>query len=212
MKLQGRFIIGALVGAIGGFGMSTANAATKLNGLTVFTPSAPTSILKVRAKSWRDPAFGNLGWVHHSSWGTFSVAKAKLVTIKAVSKVAGLHPGLTVWSRGKADVAPNMYVNDHMYTQNTNIVEFAARDETANIPLGNIVMQVVAYGYDQDGNTEKASFLKGVKDNIPGQLTLKFMALPGVDYQFVLGGFNPDASFSAGLTMKHAVEVTVSGQ
>jgi len=129
-----------------------------------------------------------------------------------------LHPGVTVWYRGADDTAPDTYVPDHFYSQNANFVEFGAKDETTSELIGNISMQNVAYNYDLDGNIDAATkkpmrpwgILKGLKDNVSGQMTLDFTTLKPGTYMFVVGGFNPDSTVTS--TAKHPITVTVSGQ
>lgn len=221
MKLQGKFIISALVFAISGLAMSTANAATKPARIVAFTPKTPKSILKIKRASWRDALFGDTGWTHNSDWGRFSTTKGKVVTIKLVTKVQGLHPGITVWYRGVKDTAPDTYVPDHFYQQNASISEFGAKDETTNKAIGNILMTLVAHGYDNDGHANGYGVddngkiirtppvgVNGIKDKVSGQVILKFKAPQTGSYQFVVGGFNPTKAFDG--VKKHEVTAIVS--
>jgi hypothetical protein len=208
MKLNRKFFVKALAFAVAGLIVSAAQAATKPASIAAFTPSVPKRILKVKKSSWRDPAFGNMGWTHSSDWGKFTVAKGKTVSIKLVSKVAGFHPAITVWHRGADDTASDTYVVDHFYQQNANLFQFGAKDEANGKELGNISMQIVAYGYDQDGNTLKPVNMNGLKDKVSGQMTLTFKTLMPGNYQFVVGGFNSSANVDG--TMKHNVETTVT--
>ena len=189
---------------------SVATAATSPASITAFTGSVSTKTLQVRPKSWRDPAFGNMGWTHHSAWGSFKAGASKMVTIKVASTVPGLYPAVTVWHRGADDTAPNKYVVDHFYPQNANTYQKGAKDEATAAQLGDISMQVVAYGYDQDGHTARPANLNGKVDRKPGEITLTFRTPKSGDYMFVIGGFNPAKTVNA--TIKHPVTTTVNIQ
>lgn len=220
MKLNRKFVVNAVALAVVGLSVSAVHAATAPTRVLAFTPSAAKGVLAVKKSSWRDSAFGDMGWTHSSDWGKFSTTKGKTVTIKLVSTVKGLHPGITVWSRGKDDTAPDTFVVDHFYAQNANLYEAGAKNETNNKDLGNISMKVVAYGYDQDGQTSYGldedgkqiltppAGMNGIKDKVSGQLVLTFKAPRDGNYMFVVGGFNPLASVDA--TKKHNVTTTVS--
>jgi hypothetical protein len=191
--LRPLFTTVAITAAAGVFVASAAHAATIPAKIVRFTPAKPIKTLQVRATSWRDPAFGDMGWTHNSAWGRFTAQAGEIITITANSGNPEVHPGISVWYRGKDDTAPNTYVADHFYPQNVDQVVFGARDETTNEDIGDIVMTIVAYGYDQDGNTEEVP-LHGKTDGIPGRLRLTFRAKETGVYLFVLGGFNPGAS------------------
>jgi hypothetical protein len=99
-------------------------------------------------------------------------------------------------------------VRDHFYPQNANFFEFGVKDEKNGKALGNISMQIVAYGYDQDANKLKPAGMNGIKDNIPGQLELTFQTKEPGHYQFVVGGFNPNPTVDG--KTKHDVKTTVT--
>lgn len=187
-----------------------AAAATSPTSIAEYNEKSPIQTLKTKATSWRDPAFGDMGWTHNSAWGKFQAKKGQTVTITAISSEAGLHPGITVWFRGKLDTAPDNYVADHFYAQNANQFVLGASDEKTGLTVGNIVMKVAKYGYDQDGNTQQAEGLNGVKDGIPGQVELSFKAPQTGNYVFVLGGFNPDAGIDSATLFDVETEVVVS--
>ncbi|WP_394754267.1 copper(I)-binding protein CorA [Crenothrix sp.] len=221
MKLNQKLIVSALTFAVVAFSLSTANAATKPTRFAAFTPKTPKYILKIKRASWRDPLFGDMGWTHSSDWGKFSTTKGKVIKITLITKVPGLHPGITVWHRGANDTAPDIYVQDHFYQQNASISEFGAKDEATGKAIGNIFMRHIGNGYDNDGHTNGYGFddngnkilkapagVKGIKDKIPGQLVLTFKAPLSGNYQFVVGGFNPIKAFDG--KNKHEVTATVS--
>lgn len=190
------------------FVAGTAHATTSPSKIVRFTAAKPTSVLQTKSTSWRDPAFGDMGWTHNSSWGRFTATKGQTVTISAVSSNPKIHPGLSVWSRGKADTAPNQYVADHFYAQNANQFVLGAKDEETGEVVGNIVMKIAAYGYDQDGNKATVPTLNGQKDGVPGQLDLAFIVKQTGTYMFVLGGFNPNKGVDPAAL--NDVETTVS--
>jgi hypothetical protein len=222
MKINRKFIANAIAFAVAIGAISVAQAATQPASIKAFTvPTGPKITLNVKKSSWRDAAFGDMGWTHSSDWGKFTTKMAnKMVTIKLVSGVAGLHPGVTVWYRGKDDTAPDTYVVDHFYPQNANVYEAGAKDETTNKALGNIAMKVVAYGYDGDGHKDYGLDEDGkkiltppvgmnaIKDGVPGILTLTFNARKAGNYMFVVGGFNSAATVNP--AVKHGVVTTVS--
>ncbi|MDD2723732.1 MAG: copper(I)-binding protein CorA [Methylovulum sp.] len=191
-------------------GLFTASsfAATQPAEITNFNARRTHDVFTVKSKGWSDPAFGDMGWTHFSDWGSFTAKRHQKVTIKLVSETVGIHPGVTVWFRGADDTAPDSYVVDHFYPQYANFTKFGAVDETTGESLGNIVMRVVAYGYDQDGNTKVVRRFKGIKDNVPGQLELTFTAPARGQYQFVVGGINPDAGVDN--TPKYNIDTTVT--
>lgn len=211
MKSNRQFVINTLSLAVAGlFVSSLACAATKPSRIATFSAAIPDNVLNVKSSSWRDPAFGDMGWTHSSDWGKFLAKKGQTVTITAISNTPGLHPGITVWFRGADDTAPNTYVVDHFYPQNANTVEFGAKDESTGASIGNIVMKVVDYGYDQDGNSKRPRMMNGITDNVPGQLVLTFKAPQRGYYTFVLGGFNPDAGVDT--SVKHNIDTNVTVQ
>lgn len=190
----------------------TATAATQPGHIAKFNATTMTdAVLSVRPKSWRDPAFGDMGWTHHSDWGTVWVKAGQTVTITATSANAGVHPGITVWRRGADDTAPNTYVVDHFYPQNANTVEFGAVDETTGQALGNIIMKVVKFGYDKDGNSKGVLSMNPIKDGVPGKLVLTFTSTKGGAHMFVVGGFNPDAGVDSSVKYDINTNVTVTG-
>jgi hypothetical protein len=175
---------------------SAAYATTQPSAIASFTAEAPTQTLTARFKSWRDPAFGDMGWTHHSSWGSFQATKGQMVTITVNSPdAADFHPGVTVWYRDTdKDTAPDTYVNDHFYVQNAPQFVLSAKDETSGEVVGNIVMRAAAWGYDADGiKGAKIPGLNGQKNGTPGQLVLKFKAKNTGTYLFVEGGLLPGA-------------------
>jgi hypothetical protein len=222
MKISRKFIVNAVTFALAIAVASIAEAATQPASIKAFTvPTGPNITLNVKKSSWRDPAFGDMGWTHSSDWGKFTTKMAnKMVTIKLVSKVAGLHPAVTVWYRGKDDTAPDTYMVDHFYPQNANVYEKGAKDETTNKAIGDISMKVAAYGYDGDGHKDYGLDEDGkkiltppigmnaVKDGKPGTLSLTFKAAKAGNYVFVVGGFNSAATVDA--AVKHGVVTTVS--
>ncbi|WP_140396780.1 copper(I)-binding protein CorA [Crenothrix polyspora] len=222
MTLNRKLIINTVALAIVSFSLSSAYAATKPAGIAVFAlPTGPAKTFSVKKSSWRDPAFGDMGWSHSSSWGKITTKMQNVtVTIKMVAKTAGLHPGITVWYRGKDDTAPDTYVADHFYPQNANVYESGAKDETTNKDLGTIAMKVVAYGYDGDGhkdyglNDDGSKILtppegmKAIKDKISGTVTLSFKAVKAGTYMFAVGGFNPAAGVNGAIN--HNIVTTLS--
>jgi len=141
--------------------------------------------------------FGDAGWTHNSGWGTVSATKGQTVTITATADDKGVHPGATVWYRDPVkDTVADKYVPDHFYPQNANQFKMKATDETTSEALGNIVMKYIVHGYDQDKNTVTDTLLKGKKDGAAGKLVLSFKAPADGVYMFVIGGFNPDASYT----------------
>lgn len=187
-----------------------AAAATIPTSIAEYSEKSPIQTLKTKATSWRDPAFGDMGWTHNSAWGTFQAQKGQTVTITAIAGEAGLHPGITVWFRGKRDTAPDNYVADHFYAQNANQFVLGASDEKTGSTIGNIVMKAVKYGYDQDGNKQQVADLNGAKDGVPGQLELSFTAPQTGNYLFVLGGFNPDAGIDTATPFGVDTEVQIA--
>jgi hypothetical protein len=206
MKLKSKFVVNAMTLAATGFAMSASYAATQPTRVVDFSP-----VFKVKATSWRDPAFGNDGWAHNSDWGKLTAKAGKMITITLSSTVAGFHPAITVWYRGAADTAPDSYIPDHFYTQNEDFNEPGAKDESNNATIGNIVMKNVAYNYDQDGhNLRPWGTKKGLKDGVSGKMTLEFKATKAGTYMFVVGGFNPDAKVNKAI--QHDVAVTVQSK
>jgi hypothetical protein len=208
MKLAIRSIPVAITLAMTGlFGMSVAHAVTAPMFIGDFnaTPSQP---LQARMTSWNDPLFGEMGWTHHSGWGTFQATAGDVVTIKAVASTGRFKPGITVWYRGADDTAPDNYVPDHFYVQNANMYVKGAKDETTQAVLGDISMKVVAFGFDKDWNPR--IFLgSGKKDSVGGQLTLNVPIKKTGTYMFVVGGFSP-AHASLDPALKYPVQTTVT--
>lgn len=173
---------------------SAAYATTQPTKITAFTAEAPTQTLTTRYKGWRDPAFGDMGWTHFSSWGSFQATKGQIVTITVNSTdSADLHPGVSVWYRdSEKDTAPDTYVADHFYVQNAPQFVLGAKDETSGETVGDIVMRIAAWGYDADGvKGAKLPGLNGQKNGTPGQVVLKFKAKHTGSYVFVEGGVLP---------------------
>lgn len=173
---------------------SASYAATQPGSVTAFTDTLTYDVFTVSSKGWRDPAFGDMGWTHKSDWGSFTAKKGQTVTITLISETAGIHPGISIWFRGKDDTAPNSYVVDHFYPQQANFTKFGATDESTGASIGDIVMRIQKFGYDLDGNTQHVKGINGKKDGVPGQLQMTFTANRTGSYMFVVGGFNPDAT------------------
>lgn len=187
---------------------STGHAATEPASITDFDSNPGPVVFAAKATSWRDPAFGNLGWTHSSQWGAVHAKKGQMVTIEITSQEAGLHPGCSVWRRDVLDTAPDSYMVDHFYPQQDGMYKIGATSEVTGESLGNIIMPKVAYGYDQDGNSATVRKLNGITDGVPGKLVLKFKAPERALYQFVVGGFNPDEGVAT--AVKHNMEVSVT--
>ena len=133
-----------------------------------------TTFEKVNGASWVSESMGYLGWTHFSKWGFVTLTKDKPVSIVVdATAIAGFHPGITVWQRRSKVDLPSVlpaavatgatptaaqalfYMNDHFYDQASNISVPAAKDETANVAVGDISMEYVASGYDMDGLGDK---------------------------------------------------------
>ncbi len=216
MKKNNNNVLGRLASivAVGLMAVSVGHAATipgKGKGtMPLFTTVQTTAVFTAKSQSWSNPAFGDMGWTHHSGWGFVTANQGQTVTITATSEVKGVHPGSTVWYRGAEDAAkgtfkadgtmataPYDYVLDHFYIQNGNMSKIGAmtEDEPA-AKIGNLVMKYVIHGYDVDSNTVNDADLKPKKDGVPGKLTLSFKAAKTGTYMFVVGGFNPDANIT----------------
>jgi hypothetical protein len=159
---------------------------------TVFDNATANATMNIRYKSWSDPAFGNLGWTHTSSWGGFTATKGQIVTLTFTATDIGIHPGATIWYRGEADTAPDSYVPDHVYPESTSQIKYGATDEVTGASIGDIVMTYVTSGYDADNNVTVTPALKPKFDKKNGRLVLKFKAPNTGKYHFVLGGISPD--------------------
>jgi hypothetical protein len=190
--------------------VSASYASTVPASIVAFDSTVTDDVFVVKARGWRDPAFGDMGWTHSSDWGTFKATKGQTVTITMKATDVGIHPGSTVWYRGANDTAPDNYVVDHFYPQNANFAKFGAVDEDTGAKIGNIIMKHVAHAYDQDGNTNKieAGKMGSIRDGVKGQLILSFEAPYTGDYQFVVGGFNPNKGVDE--TLKYNVNVNVT--
>jgi hypothetical protein len=171
---------------------STANAITQPATVGDFI-ATPSQTLQTKATSWSDPAFGDAGWTHNSSWGKFTATAGQVVSIKAVSANPTIHPGISVWYRSDKDTIADTYVADHFYPQNANLFVKGAKDETTSEALGDLVMKIVKFGFDKDKNKGKLDATPGAakRDGVAGQLVLTFTAKQTGTYMFVLGGFNP---------------------
>jgi hypothetical protein len=147
-----------------------ANAATSIaTGSHVFNVSSGTdsfTMPNINGASWVSESMGFQGWTHFSKWGFVDITKGKTVTIvvdaSAVtgSNVAGFHPGITVWYHKttlKATAPSLQYMSDHSYGQSDSINVLNAKDDsvTPPLPVGNIVMNYIASGYDTDGLGDK---------------------------------------------------------
>lgn len=187
---------------------STSFAASKPSTITPFTADAPSASFDVRSKGWSDPAFGDMGWTHSCKWGSFQAKKGQKVKIVMKAKEVGMHPAATVWYRGVADTAPDIYVVDTFYPQNANIVKYGITDNDTGASLGDVVMLNMVYGYDADGNGVMDKKLHGKKDGVNGRLILTFTAPEDGDYSLVVGGFNPDTNIDT--TVGHKVDVTLT--
>jgi hypothetical protein len=188
---------------------STSYAASKPSSVTAFTPESDSAVFSVRAKGWADPAFGTMGWTHSCKWGSFHAEKGQLVKIVMKAEEKGLHPGATVWYRGEADTAPDVYVVDTFYPQNANLVKYGITDNDTGANLGDVVMINAAYGYDLDANSVKDATLRGKKDGVNGKLVLTFRATERGEYMFTVGGFNPDPNIDSTVGHNVSVQVTV---
>ncbi|PPD47021.1 MAG: hypothetical protein CTY16_08150 [Methylobacter sp.] len=198
----------SLLATAGFLAASACFAATQPSQITNFTAKRTTDVFTVKSKAWSDPAFGDMGWTHSSDWGSFVARRGETISIKLVSETIGVHPAITVWYRGADDTAPDSYVVDHFYPQYANFTKFGATDETTGASLGNIIMRIAAFGYDQDGNSRRVRRFNGVKDDVPGQLVLTFKAPFRGNYQFVVGGFNPDLGVDT--TIKHNINASIT--
>ena len=188
---------------------SASHAATQPASIFTFTQDAADDVFTTKSTSWRDPAFGDMGWTHSSDWGAVEAQKGQIVTIKMdATATPGLHPGITVWYRGADDTAADTYVVDHFYPQNANQYKKGVTDETTGEALGDIVMRHVTHGYDADGNTETVRRMRPVSDGVSGLLEVSFRAKKTGHYLFVVGGFNPDAGVDA--SVKHNVNINVT--
>jgi len=190
-------------------------AVTEPTEITRFTPKKNNAMFSSTSKGWSDPKFGNEGWTHSSDWGSFWAKAGQTVTIKVVSETLGLHPGVSVWRRGAQDTAADNYVVHHFYSQNKNFVKMGGVDEATDLPVGNIVMRIKAFGYDQDNNSLVSESLNGIEDGVPGQLVLTFKVPRTGLHQFVVGGINPDAGVDVdtgpkGIRYNFDVTVTVT--
>jgi hypothetical protein len=209
MKLTSRSIPTMLTMVLTGvLFASSANATTSPMFIGDFTQT-PSQPLQARMTSWNDPLFGEMGWTHHSGWGTFQATAGQFVTIKAVASTSRFHPAITVWYRGDDDTAPDNYVADHFYVQNANMYVKGATDETTQAVLGDISMKIVKYGFDKDSN--RRNFMSsGVRDGVSGQLVLNFMAKKTGTYIFVVGGFSlPHATLDAATKYPIQTDVTI---
>jgi hypothetical protein len=208
MKSKIKFIPAAVsLVAAGLLAVPVANAATSPAKITGFA-AGQTKTLQARPKGWMDPAFGDMGWTHHSTWGKFSATKGQHVTITLVSSDAKVHPAITVYHRGKADTAPNKYVVDHFYAQNTNQFKLGAKDESTGTDIGNIVMKNVHFCYDRDGNKAYAG-LNGMRDGTAGRLVASFVAPYTGAYMFVVGGLNPGSGVDSTKTVDISTQVAI---
>lgn len=209
----------------------SANAATSI-ATTEFNAVMTSAVFSVTAKGWSDPAFGDAGWTHSSQWATVTAKKGQTVTITSVADNLNVHPAVSVWYRGALDTAPDNYVVDHFYPQNTNIFKSKAVDESVTVlpgekavSIGNIVMKYVAHGFDLDKNTvtnesgaidsESIAFLKGKRDGVAGKFALSFKAAYDGNYMFAVGGYNPNKNYVAatgadGKALKESIKVSVS--
>lgn len=73
--------------------------------MPTFTTVLTTAVFTAKSQSWSNPAFGDMGWTHHSGWGFVTANQGQTVTITTTSEVKGIHPGSTVWYRGATDLA-----------------------------------------------------------------------------------------------------------
>lgn len=205
MKFMIRTIPAILAGL---FVTSIANATTAPMSVGDFN-ATPSQALQTKITSWRDPAFGDMGWTHSSAWGKFTATAGQEVTITAVSSNVKLHPAISVWYRGTDDTAADNYVADHFYAQNANQYVKGATDETTGAALGDIAMKIVKYGFDKDLNPLTTFFGGGIKDTVSGTLVLKFKVKTTGSYMFVLGGFSK-AVATLDSSLKYPVQTTVS--
>ena len=190
---------------------SASHAATQPASIFAFTADATDDVFITKSTSWRDPAFGDMGWTHSSDWGTVEAKRGQTVTIKMDATASvGLHPGITVWYRGADDTVADSYVVDHFYPQNANQYKNGVTDETSGEALGNIVMRHVIHGYDADGNTATVRKMRPLSDGTAGMLEVSFKVKKTGTYMFVVGGFNPDGGVDPALKYNVNVNVTVA--
>jgi len=208
MKIYSKFTAHSLALMVAGLlTASVSVAVTSPSSVFKFNCKKTDDIFTIKATSWRDPAFGYAGWTHNSDWGSFRAVKGQVIKIKVAAAAAGIHPGITVWSRGKDDTADDKYVVDHFYLQNQDFFDIGVTDETG-AQLGNIIMRHVAHGYDLDGNSIRLKAMNPIRDRVPGQVTLQFTAPQTNQYMFAVGGFNPDASVDK--TLNYDLDVNVA--
>lgn len=206
----------------GSFAFTEAQAVTAPATVTEFQDSSPQT-LTIHASGWSDPAFGDMGWTHRSGWGKFTANKGQKVDIMVDTGIISVHPGISVWYRDPVkDSVDDKYVFDHFYAQMANQFKSSATDESTGASLCpdfvgadgkltkpcNLVLKNVAYGYDLDGkNNARITELRGIRDTIPGKLTLSFTAPSTGTYMFVVGGINPGADL---FDLKTAADGTVT--
>lgn len=111
-------------------------------------------VFTAKSQSWSNPAFGDMGWTHHSGWGFITANQGQTVTITANSEVKGIHPGATVWYRGATElvggVTPVKAVKAAPATDTTPAVE-AVTGVSGSAPYD----YVLDHFYVQNGNMSK---------------------------------------------------------
>ena len=209
MKITAKLCAALVVGLMG---ISAAHATTSPSKIIAFTQTDGTTVnvkntMSTRAKGWSDPAFGDLGWVHSSAWGTYTATAGQVVTMTFVSNEIGMHPASTIYYRGDKDTAADNYIPDVALTQNATMAKWGASDDATGAPLGDIVMQYVTHAYDADNNTSRSTVFKGKKDKKSGKLVISFKAPYTGNYMFVVSGYNPAPTVDT--SVAHPVDVTV---
>lgn len=219
MKCKKHNLLGVAVLAATACLAPAAHAATDLGDkLKEFTADNASQTLTARPDSYYNLTMGYKGWTHHSAWGYMELKKGKPVTITAQTSVAGLHPGITVWSvPQKNGMAPINYAYDHFYGQYDSINAKNVADETTKAALGDMVMNFITNGFDRDGMGEALpgafdqSLVYRILDGVAGKVSVTFTPPVTGFYKFVVGGINPagDMAVKPGLSTAQPIDVTV---
>jgi hypothetical protein len=196
-----------------------AGAATDIIGeLKEFTPDTATQQLQIRPDSFYNLTMGYKGWSHQSAWGYMQLKKGQPVTITAQTSVAGMHPGIAVWSVPQKDgMVPINYAYSMSYGQYESINAKNVVDDTTKAELGTMVMNFITNGFDRDGMGETLpgaydqSLVYRILDGEAGKVSVSFTPPVTGFYKFVVGGINPagDMAVKPGLTTFQPVSVTV---
>lgn len=219
MKLKKHNLLGVAALAAAALLAPAANAATDLGDMLIeFTADNASQMLMARPDSYYNLTMGYKGWTHQSGWGYAQLKKGKPVTITAQTSVAGLHPGITVWSVPQKDgLAPIHYAYDHFYGQYDSINAKGVTDETTKAVLGDMVMNFITNGFDRDGMGETLpgafdqSLVYRFLDGVAGKVSVTFTPPVTGFYKFVVGGINPsgDVAVKPGLSTAQPINVTV---